>query len=77
MSDAVKMPEILPVEVITRDMSNGELIGKSVVIDHNDPEHRKWLGKHCFWAFRNNKGISTHPTHKKVTYKPNIKADEG
>lgn len=31
------------------------------VIDHNDAIHRQWLGKHCFWAFRNNRAVLTEP----------------
>ena len=31
------------------------------VIDHNDRYDRVWLGKHCFWAFRNNRAIITYP----------------
>ena len=28
------------------------------IIVHNNYEDRKWLGKHCFWAFRN--GVEIH-----------------
>ncbi len=31
------------------------------VIDHNSREDRAWLGKHCFWAFRNDHAIITYP----------------
>lgn len=34
---------------------------KEKIIDHNNSEDRTWLGKHCFWAFRNGRGIVTRP----------------
>lgn len=30
-------------------------------IDHNDRESRVWLGRHCYWAFRNGREIRTGP----------------
>lgn len=32
---------------------------KRKVINHNDRDDRQWLGKHCFWAFRNGVEIRT------------------
>ena len=29
------------------------------IIDHNNREDRVWLGKHCFWAFRNGAEVRT------------------
>lgn len=59
------------VHVITTNLDEreGEQI-RHVVIDHDNSEHRKWLGKHCFWAFRNNHEIVTYPTEEEVTFKP-------
>ena len=30
-------------------------------IDHNSHEDRVWLAKHCFWAMRNNRRVTTEP----------------
>lgn len=48
----------LPLEVVTI-RSDGRSTRK--VIDHNNPADRVWLGKHCFWAFRNGVEIRTKP----------------
>lgn len=55
------------VHVITREMDSDDP-AKHVVIDHDNFEHRKWLGKHCFWAFRSNHQIVTYPTDEAVTF---------
>lgn len=34
------------------------------LIDHNNKEHRVWLGKHCFWAMRSGVTVSTKPLTK-------------
>ncbi|WPE19913.1 hypothetical protein [Shinella zoogloeoides] len=57
------------VHVTTRPVDS-DAPGKHVVIDHDVPEHRHWLGKHCFWAFRNGHVITTYPTDEAVTYRP-------
>ncbi len=64
--DAEKPCHVL---VITRDLSapSGQASTRSVVIDHNEFEHRKWLGKHCYWAMRNNHSVMTEPTEAAVT----------
>ena len=31
------------------------------IIDHNNSEQRRWLGRHCHWAFRNQHSITTTP----------------
>lgn len=51
---------MLPLEVVTTDIS-GTNRTRTKVIDHDDPGHRVWLGKHCFWAFRNGHSIKTTP----------------
>lgn len=50
---------LVPVEVITTDLDTGKVDRR--VIDHDDFEDRKWLGKHCFWAMRNGKSVETRP----------------
>lgn len=50
----------LPLKVITMDMKTGKITNERV-IDHNDHSDRVWLGKHCFWAFRNGHGVQTSP----------------
>lgn len=30
-------------------------------INHADHADRVWLGKHCFWAMRNGREVSTRP----------------
>lgn len=50
----------LKVQVNTYDLLSGELESTKVV-NHNSKEDRQWMGKHCYWAFRNNKRIETYP----------------
>lgn len=50
----------LPLVVETFDLSTGETTGRTR-IDHNNRDDRQWLGKHCFWAFRNGRGVRTYP----------------
>lgn len=59
------------VHVTTRPLDS-DAPGKHVVIDHNVQEHRSWLGKHCFWAFRNGHSVTTYPTDEAVNYRPKI-----
>lgn len=40
----------------------------SVVVDHDDAEHRRWMGRHCFWAFRNGREVRTSATEKPVNF---------
>ena len=35
------------------------------IIDHDDRSDRIWLGKHCFWAFRNGRHVQTGPVDRK------------
>lgn len=48
-----------PVEVTTVDLATGKCARR--IIDHDDFEDRKWLGKHCFWAMRNGRSVETSP----------------
>lgn len=50
--------ETLSLVVITKIAATGEIEGRKV-IDHNNFDDRKWLGKHCFWAFRNGRSVLT------------------
>lgn len=54
----------LPLEVITRNMSDLDAPATRKVIDHADQSDRKWLGKHCWWAFRNNHSVHTAPVQR-------------
>lgn len=38
-------------------------------VDHNSREDRVWLGKHCFWAFRNGRAIVTYPSDKTFKFR--------
>ena len=44
--------------VLTHDAETGEIEQKKI-IDHQNHDARVWLGKHCFWAFRNEKAVTT------------------
>lgn len=57
--------ETIPVHVTTRFADGTEA---HVVVDHANREHRQWLGKHCFWAFRNGASVITAPTDESVTF---------
>ena len=50
----------LPLRVRTF-LINSEDIESERIIDHNQHQDRVWLGKHCFWAFRNGRGVETEP----------------
>lgn len=49
--------------VETVNIETGERESRKV-IDHNDRDDRVWLGKHCFWAFRNNRKVTTYAATK-------------
>lgn len=50
----------LKLRVVSKNMKSGEIeIDK--VIDHDNRDDRVWLGKHCFWAFRSGRSITTEP----------------
>lgn len=53
----------LPLMVETWNVETDEKEAERV-IDHSRHSHRSWLGKHCFWAFRNGRGIVTRPLTK-------------
>ncbi len=50
----------MKLRVISTEISTGT-VEVDKVIDHDNREDRVWLGKHCFWAFRNGRMISTIP----------------
>lgn len=58
------MPKPVRIEVLTMRMSDMKQTGYRV-IDHNNEEDRQWLGKHCYWAFRNGHGVQTAPLPEK------------
>jgi len=51
---------MLQVNVITADAETGRAEA-SRVIDHDNHDDRVWLGKHCYWAMRNGRSVTTHP----------------
>ena len=48
----------LMLRVISTNMASGS-VEVDRVIDHDNREDRVWLGRHCFWAFRNGRSITT------------------
>ena len=48
----------LMLRVISTNMASGS-VEVDRVIDHDNREDRIWLGRHCFWAFRNGRSITT------------------
>ncbi len=54
------MSDKLLISVLTKNLATDEIESEKT-IDHNNREDRQWLGKHCFWAFRNGRGIQTQP----------------
>lgn len=59
MSEEQNEPLYIVVE--TFDAASGVMFGRTK-IDHNNRADRQWLGKHCFWAFRNGRGVRTYPS---------------
>lgn len=55
------------VKVHIREL-NSDTPTEIVTIDHENADHRKWLGRMCFWAFRNNRSVFTEPTKDPVTF---------
>lgn len=51
----------MKLRVISKNMKTGE-VELDKVIDHDNRDDRVWLGKHCFWAFRSGRSITTEPT---------------
>lgn len=50
----------IPLKVTTFKAGTDEILSERI-IDHNVHNDRVWLGKHCFWAFRNGIGVETEP----------------
>lgn len=44
----------------TYDETTGEM-EQSREVDHDNPNDRKWMGRHSFWAARNGKRFTTYP----------------
>ena len=47
------------IKVVTTCLKTGAVSER--VIDHNHPDQRQWLGRHCYWAFRSGHSITTIP----------------
>ncbi|HHQ2714289.1 hypothetical protein CAZ10_10175 [Pseudomonas aeruginosa] len=60
--EADKLSTQVLIRVVTTDLATAQTTEK--IIDHNDREQRQWLGKHCFWAVRNNHSVLTTPIAK-------------
>jgi hypothetical protein len=46
--------------VVTHDWETGT-VEQTRIIDHGNKEEREWLNKHCYWAFRNGKAVTSVP----------------
>ena len=55
------MTNPLKIRVVTIDLLDPNNPDQTKEIDHNDHDDRVWLGKHCFWAMRNNREVRTYP----------------
>lgn len=71
-----KLPPYEPVWLLIRTFTDEAMAGAytkqngtTVAVDHNNPFHRKWLDKHCWWAARNNCAVVSTPTTKDVADK--------
>lgn len=56
----------------TIDLATGKVEGKRLV-DHDNPEHREWMGRHAYWAMRCGKKFITYP---KVAGKKTTEEDD-
>lgn len=48
------------IRVTTVDVKTGNQHGHSKVINYHNNRARRWLAKHCVWAFSNGYGIATN-----------------
>lgn len=48
----------LRLAVITQNLATGDVVSERT-IDHENREDRVWLGRHCYWAFRNGHAVIT------------------
>lgn len=49
------------IEVVTRDLDDLDKPATRKIINHALHTDRVWLGKHSFWAMRNNHSVTTAP----------------
>ena len=49
----------LRVKVVTTCLETGAASER--IIDHGNHQQRQWLGRHCYWAIRNNHSVLTTP----------------
>ncbi len=47
------------VKVVTTCLDTGTTSER--IIDHGNHQQRQWLGRHCYWAIRNNHSVLTTP----------------
>lgn len=50
----------LKLRVVSTNLETKE-VELDKIIDHDNRNDRVWLGKHCYWAFRNGRSVSTTP----------------
>lgn len=63
------MDDLAPynVAVITIDPTSGKTV-KKMVIDAGKFNHRKWLAKHSWWAWKSGYMVSTVHTSEEITF---------
>lgn len=62
---AKQIPPPLYIRVSTIILETGQV--ESVRwMNHYSKEDRVWLGRHCYWAFRNGRSILTEPGEPKT-----------
>lgn len=52
-------PNTLHLVVVTKNRATGTIESRKV-IDHENRDDRVWLGRHCYWAFRNGRSVETY-----------------
>lgn len=52
--------------IVVETWLNGTMESRRVV-DHNSGDDRRWMGKHCFWAFRTGREVRTYPVQERYS----------
>ena len=61
MNTASEKPPADPCPIVVETFDTNGKLEKSKIIDHGDFHDRKWLAKHCWWAMRNGRTVTTYP----------------
>lgn len=64
MPDFTDTPINTFVKVVTTNLETGKQSFR--IINHDDAQSRQWLGKHCYWAIRNNHAVCTTPVEEDI-----------